>query len=66
MAAQVDERRLARVAVPRRVEGQAVARAGADVALRAELRAGAGEREVDVEEDGLQSSHSTTSMCGVT
>ncbi len=41
MAAQVDERRLARVAVPRRVEREAVPLAGADVALRAELGAGA-------------------------
>ena len=64
--AQVDERRLTRVAVPRRVERQAVALAGANVALGAELGAGAREREVDVEEDGPQSSHSTTSMCGST
>ena len=59
MPLQVDERRLARVVVARRVEVEAVPLAGADVALRAELRAGAGEREVDVEEDGAELSSSS-------
>ena len=38
MALEVEERRGARVVVPRSVEGQAVARARADVAFRAERR----------------------------
>ncbi len=66
MALEVEERGGARVVVPRSVEGQTVASACTDVALRAELGTGACEREVDVEEDSLQSSHSTTSMCGAT
>ena len=61
MAVEVDERCVAGRLIAGRIESQAVALAGADVAVRPELRPGPREREVHVEEDGLQLSHSTTS-----
>ena len=60
MTVEVDERRVAGGLVAGCIERQAVARAGADVPLRAELRPRAREREVDVEENRSQLSHSTT------
>src|SRR5690349_18927721 len=63
MPLQVEEGGVARLTVPRLVEREPVPLAAADVAFRHQLRAGPREREVDVEEDGLQRSHSMTSSC---
>ena len=54
MALQVDERRVARRLVARRVEREPVPLAAADVALGHQLRPRLREREVDVEENGAQ------------
>ncbi len=54
VALEVLERREPRLVVARAVEGEPVARSGALVPRRAELRPGPEEREVDVEEDRAQ------------
>src|SRR5262249_56609278 len=61
VAAEIDESGLARGLVARRVEAKLVALTCAHVSLGSELRPRPSEREVHVEEDGFQVSHSTTS-----
>src|SRR5207244_1102421 len=59
---EVDERRDASLLVPGWVELQAELLASAAVALRAELGPRLREREVDVEEDGAELAHASTSQ----
>ena len=69
MALEVLDRRFARLVVAARVQRDPVPPGDARVTLCGQLRPGTAEREVDVEEDGLQghsassNSHLTVSIC---